>query len=179
MRTLSAFALCMCLSSAGSYAQQIISGRLTSFDLPDARGNNHKLPLDKKVTAVFYTDPDARDVINPLSEVMEKKGLPKKRDKFIGLGVINCKDTWMPNAVMRAAVRQKEKDDPNSVILFDKNRTLSKAWNLGDCDDACVLVIIGADGLVKYTRAVRSQDECRTIITPVMKLLEDEVAKVN
>ncbi|WP_276135284.1 YtfJ family protein [Polluticoccus soli] len=167
--------LCGVLIDAG--AQHIVNpGRMAiNIDLLDARGNKQNLPLGHKVTAVFYTDPDAKDVINPLSEAMEKRKLPK--DKFIGVGVINCKDTWVPNSAMKISVRQKEKQSPGSVILFDENKALAKEWSLGDCNNACVLVIVGMDSRVKYAKAIRSQEECRAAMGAIMKLLEEEIGK--
>lgn len=174
-RILLSIFLCGVLTNADAQATK--TGQLaTNMELSDARGNTRKLPLGEKVTAIFYTDPDAKDVINPLSEAMEKRHLPK--DKFIGIGVINCKDTWVPNSAMKVSVKQKEKQSPGSVILFDENKALPKTWNLGDCNNACVLVIVGTDSRVKYSKAIRSQDECRAAMGAIMKLLEEEIGKI-
>ncbi len=144
--------------------------------LADAHGNAMQIPhLGEKVVAVFYSDPDAKDVVEPLSVELKKRRFPG--DKYFSLGVVNCKDTWMPNSAMKAGIRNREKKEPKSVILLDEKNQLPKQWELGDCNNSIVVVIIGKDGKIKMVRPIHSKDDCRTAIEPIMKMLEAEVAK--
>ena len=131
----------------------------------------------QKVLAVFYNDPDAKDVNNPLSDAIKERNFPK--EKYVGIGVANCADTWLPNSVIRYAAREKEKKYPGAVILLDEDRILAKAWGLPDSDDKAHIIIIGKDLKIKYIKLVKNQEESKAIIQAVITVLEAEIAKIN
>lgn len=103
--------------------------------------------LGSKVLTVFYTDPDQRDLNEPLRDYLKAKNYPK--DAYRGLGVANLKDTWIPNAVLRTMIRQKERKF-NAVVLTDPSHILRNAWGLGAVNDRDVVIVIGKDRKVLY-----------------------------
>ena len=131
--------------------------------------------LGEKLLVVFYTDPDNKDVNDPLSDALKSKHFAK--EKYLGVGIANCKDTWLPNSVIRYASRQKQAKYPNSVILVDDSYVVSKAWGLGDCDGLGYVIIIGKDSKIKFAKAVKTQAESKAIINTLVPLIEAEVSK--
>ncbi len=149
-----------------------------NVQLKNANDKAMSIPhFGQKVLAVFYTDPDAKDVNNPLSDAIKARAFPK--EKYTGIGIANCADTWLPNSVIRYAAREKEKQYPGAVILIDDNRLLSKTWELGNCDDKGCVIIIGKDLKIKYIQQIKNQEESKAIISAVLTILENEIAKVN
>lgn len=149
---------------------------VNSIALVDPDNSPKAIPfIGSKVIALFYTDPDTKDVNDPLSDALKAKNFSK--DKYAGIGIANCKETWIPDAAIRMKARQKEKQFPGSIILLDANRTLAKAWNLGDCNEMGVVIIIGKDAKIKYIKNVKTQEESKAIINTVVKTVQDELAK--
>lgn len=156
--------------------QQLIGKNVTTLQLIDPNDKLKFIPsIGEKVVMIVYTDPDVKDVNDPVSNAIKAKNYAK--DKYIGVGIANCKDTWIPNAGIRYKARQKEQQFPGSVILLDEKLLLSKTWNLGDCNNSGVIIIIGKDSKVKYLKNVKTQDESKAIIYVVTKIIEEEILK--
>ena len=65
-------------------------------------------------------------------------------------GIVNLKDAPMlPNSIVRAMIRKKVKQT-GAAIYTDPDRILSKAWDLGDCNDQFVLLFVTKDGEVEF-----------------------------
>lgn len=159
------------------YALQINVGKLVSnlkIKTPDDKASNIPF-LGEKVLLVLYTDPDVKDVNDPLSDAVREKHYPK--EKYVGIGIANCDDTWLPNSMIRYAGRQKQAKYPSSVILVDDDKIVSKAWDLGNCDEIGYVLVIGKDAKVKFAKAVKNQNESKAIIASVISTLETEMAK--
>jgi uncharacterized protein len=168
------FFAALCLVSLALNAQ--IGRAVTTVKLIDPNDKPKSIPyVGERVIALFYTDPDVKDVNDPLSDAIKAKNFPK--DKYAGIGIANCKDTWLPNAGIRMKARQKEEQFPGSIIMLDENHTLSTAWALGSSDDAAVVVIIGKDSKIKYVKSIKNQDESKAMIAAVLKIIQDEIAK--
>jgi predicted transcriptional regulator len=158
------------------FSQSSSEKAVSAIKLSDPNDNPKDVPwIGEKVLLIFYTDPDVKDVNDNLSNAMKAKGFPQ--DKYSGIGVANCKETWIPNAGIRMKSRQKEKQFPGSVILLDKDRILQKTLDLGDCNEAGVVIIIGKDRLVKYTKYVKTPEESKAIIPTVIQIVTAELAK--
>ena len=172
------FSLIFFLVMANLYAQQTatVGKTLSSLQLVDPNDAPKAIPfIGAKVIAIFYTDPDEKDVNDPLSDAIKAKNFPK--DKYAGIGIANCKDTWIPDAAIRMKARQKEKQFPGSIILLDTKRDLSKAWGLGDCNGLGVVIIIGKDAKIKFIKNIKTQEESKAIISAVLKIIQEELAK--
>lgn len=128
--------------------------------------------LGNKAFTLFYVDPDVRTVTEPLSDAIKAKKYSK--DKYAAVGVVNCKDTWLPNAAIISESKKKQTKFPESLILLDKDNSLSKAWALGKCDDLAQVLVIGKDGKIKYCKAIKTEEECKAIVPTVLKVLDAE-----
>lgn len=151
-------ALALCLPAlylhAASVGQAV--GNVTLFTSSNQPGAS--IPdLGSKVLAVFYTDPDQKDLNEPLRDYLKAKNYPG--DAYRGLGVVNLKDTWIPNPVVRTIIRQRERKF-NTVVLTDPDHLLGKAWELGDVNDRDMVIIIGKDMRILYLNggAVRGDE---------------------
>ena len=148
---------------------------LDNVKIRDSNNNPQMIPdVGKKVLTIFYVDPDAKDVTDPVADALKARKFPK--DKYRGIGITNLKDTWKPNAIIRMVIRKKEKKY-NTKILTDVDRSLAKNWKLGDCDDVAVILVIGKDQKIKFIKKVGSASEAGTIAPTVVKLVEQEIKK--
>lgn len=165
----------MLFTGAMMHAQTLTVGKVVStvkIQNPDNVATN--IPaIGQKVVALFYTDPDVKDINEPLTEAIKAKKFTP--DKYVGVGIANMADSWLPNSVIRYAGRQKQAKYPASVIMVDDKHILSKAWGLGDCNEVGYVIIIGKDSKVKYVKAVKSQEESKAIISTVLSLIESDV----
>ncbi len=96
---------------------------------------------------------------------------------YQGIGIANCKDTWIPNAGIRMKARQKEKQYAGSVIMLDENHILPKALGLGVCNGFGILIVVGKDKVIKYMKKIGSEEESQKAIPEVINLIEAEIAK--
>jgi len=149
---------------------------VSSVKLVDSKNDPKDIPfLGEKTIVIFYNDPDVKDVNDPLSEALKAKNFSK--EKYLGLGIANCKNTWAPNSAIRMMVRKKEKQFPGTLILLDEKLLLAKAWGLGDCDGISVVVVIGKDFKIKFVKKIKTQEESKALIPTVIKIIQDELAK--
>lgn len=156
-------------------AQQAALGKsVSSLQLVDPNDHSKAIPfIGEKVVVLFYTDPDEKDVNDPLSEALKAKNYPK--EKYAGVGIANCKDTWIPDAAIRMKARQKEKQFPGSIVLLDTKRIVSQAWGLGDCNNAGVVIIIGKDAKIKFIQVIKKQAESKAAIPSVIKVIDENI----
>lgn len=145
-----------------------------SVELTDANGQLVNLPyLGKKTFVLFYIDPDVEKISQPLSDAINRKKYPL--DKFGAIGVVNCEDTWIPNAAIMSRVRQKQQEFPASLILLDESHELKTDWKPGECNDLMLVFVIGKDAKIKYQKSVKSLDESTAIISAVLKSIDSEM----
>jgi predicted transcriptional regulator len=124
--------------------------------------------VGKKVLTIFYTDPDVKDQNEPFRDLLKASGLD--RNNYRGLGIVNMKDTWKPNVFIRRVVRQRMAKF-NSLILTDPDHTLKKAWDLGDCNEKDVAIIIGKDRKVYFVKAGKlTADEMKKAVQLIKQL---------
>lgn len=153
-----------------------VGEKLANVNIKTPDDKPTKIPfLGEKVLAIFYNDPDVKDINDPLSDGIKAKHFSK--EKYQGIGIANCKDTWLPNSLIRYAGRQKQAKYPSSIILVDDDYVISKAWKLGNCNELSYFIIVGSDSKVKYVKSVKSQEESKAIIPVVLDILEKEINK--
>ncbi len=103
-----------------------------------------------KVLQVNYVDPDEKDLNEPYNEVLDKAvKIDKTIDSvfFKGIGITDCKSTWLPNGVIRSIAGNKAKKF-KTVILFDYDATLQNLWGLPK--DSYSVVILDKNRICRY-----------------------------
>lgn len=167
---------CLCLTM-GVFFESVnaasVGQTLINVQVRDSNDNPSWIyGFGKKLITVFYTDPDVKDVVDPLADAIKAKNY--SRAKYRGVGIVNMKDTWLPNAAIRMAVRSKEKKY-DTQILTDPDRLLKTKWGLGNCNGYSVIIIVGKDKKVKFIKKVSSQSQSRAIISQVIQIIEQEI----
>ncbi len=85
-----------------------------------------------KVLQINYVDPDESDLNDPFNDAVDKAADVDKRinkDYFKGFGIVDCKSTWKPNALIRLIAGNKAKKY-DTTILFDYDGVLQNQWSL-------------------------------------------------
>jgi len=94
-----------------------------------------------KVLLVTYVDPDESDLNEHFTDAMKKAkddGILKD-ETYKGIGIADCDATWKPNVAIRAIAGRKAKKY-NTVILFDYDASVRKAWGLAKDTSNIVLL---------------------------------------
>lgn len=127
-----------------------------------------------KVLQVNYVDPDEKDMNEPYNEVLDKAVKVDKRidsTKFKGIGITDCKSTWLPNAAIRTIAGNKAKKF-KTVILFDYDASLQKLWGLPK--DNYSVVILDKNRVCRYIyKGKIPQSENEKIIQLIIELTKE------
>jgi predicted transcriptional regulator len=174
------FAALLCcfylLPSTAKAQNDIVGKTMSALMISDANNEPKAIPfVGEKVLLIQYTDPDVKDINDKLSDAVKAKKFDAK--VYQGMGIANCKDTWIPNAGIRMKARQKEKQFVGSIVVLDEDHILPKALGLGDCNGIGVLIIVGKDKVIKYMKKITSEEESLKATPEVVKLLEEEIRK--
>lgn len=132
--------------------------------------------IGTKVVSVFYNDYEGADVNDPCADVLKLATLDEKT--FYSCGIANLKDNpmWLADGIVRLVVKGKVEKYKTDIFL-DKSHALKNAWNLGDCDNGSVTIIIGKDKKIKYMKKVTTKAESTAIAPAVLALIKAEMKK--
>ena len=73
-------------------------------------------------------------------------------ENLFGFGVMNLKDAPMiPNGMARNMARKRTASN-GATVLADQNNTLRDAWQLGDCNNMFVLLLVSKEGDLVFMR---------------------------
>ena len=129
-----------------------VGEKATDFKLKDSTGKEYSLehPQFKgKVLYIAYVDPDEKDTNNHVEDALKKEkdagGLDKTR--YEGFGIVNLKASGMPNILIKAAIKSKQKKT-GAIILLDYEQEILKAWGLKD--DASDIVILDKERICRF-----------------------------
>jgi len=124
--------------------------------------------LKGKIYILFYVDPDKKDLNEGLSQTLKAKNYP--RDKVDSVAMVNLKATWLPNIVLEALLKSKQKEFPDTLFVKDKQKVLVKKWNLED--DNSDILIFNKEGKLIYKKFGKvSLKETATVIALIEKNL--------
>ena len=162
--------------SLAAQSGEVTGKTMTALMITDGNNQPKQIPfVGEKVLLIQYTDPDVKDINDKLSDAVKAKKFDAKL--YQGIGIANCKDTWIPNAGIRMKARQKEKQYAGSVILLDESHIVPTALGLGDCNGMGVLLIVGKDKVIKYMKKITSEEESNKATEEVIQILEQEIKK--
>ena len=154
-----------------------VGQELSNPQIRDANDNPATIPdFGTHVIALTYANKKAGDFGDPMNDAMKARKYSK--DVYRGMGVVNMKDSsGYPDWVIRKAVKSKI-EKYKSTILTDPDLTLAKDWNLGNCKDKSVLIVIGKDKKIKYLRYTDTSNPWTPAeISSVIKLTDDLLKK--
>lgn len=168
-RALASAALFFAISTQADAAS--VGQQLQNVEIRDANDKPATLPdFGTKVIALFYSDPDVSDQNDPFADKLKAANLDKS--VYRGIGVANLKDTWLPDSVIRSIVRKKI-EKYNSTILTDPGYLLRDAWQLGDCNEKSVVIILDKTGKVAWMKkGALTAAEMETAYNLVLELMK-------
>ena len=117
--------------------------------------------LHGKVHLLFYVDPDEKDTNNDTSEALDRENFPN--DKLQAVAIINMAATWLPNFVISAALKDKQKRYPEAIYVRDNKKVVVNAWKIAD-DSSNVLAFDKQGKLFFRKDGKLTQEEIRTLI---------------
>jgi predicted transcriptional regulator len=128
-----------------------------------------------KVLQINYVDPDESDLNDPFNDYIDKATDIDKRinkDFFKGFGIVDCKSTWKPNALIRLIAGNKAKKY-DTTILFDYDGVLQRDWGMPE--DSYSVVIVDKKRIVRaiyYGKIPESENE--KIVQMIIGLTQEE-----
>ena len=130
---------------------QPLPHKVENIELKDLHNNPMKLPFfGEKNIIFFYIDPDRPKQNEEFTYEMERRHTATGPN-IDGFGVLNLKDTMLPNAIIRSMARGRTEKN-NAIVLADDNRNLARAWGLGDCNNCFVLIVVSKEGELIYCK---------------------------
>ena len=145
------FATALSLFAGAAQAQLLKTPKkVKNVTVQDLNGNPATLPMwGKKNLMIFYVDPDKHKQNQEFTEEMEANGRAAGEGIY-GFGIINLADApLVPNKIARQiAAKRTEKN--GATVLADTDHTLSKEWDLGDCNNVFVLLLVTKEGELVY-----------------------------
>lgn len=127
------------------------TAKLENVELKNLKNEPAMLPwFGEKHILVFYVDPDRHKQNDDFTQEIEHNHAAQG-ENIEGVGILNLKDTILPNSIVRTIARKRTEKN-GATILADTDRSLAKAWGLGDCNNQFVLMLVSRDGEMLYLR---------------------------
>ena len=130
---------------------QPIPLKVENIELKNLDNKPMRLPFfGERNIIFFYIDPDKHKQNEEFTYEMERRHTATGPN-IEGFGVLNLKDTMLPNALIRMMSRKRTEKN-NAIVLADDNRNLARAWGLGDCNNCFVLLVVNKQGELVYCK---------------------------
>lgn len=134
---------------AGSAVAQSQPDKVQNVELKALTGEMVALPsFGEKHLMIFYVDPDRHKQNEAFTYELEESHRADS-DNILGFGVLNLKDTMLPNGIVRTMARKRTEKN-GALVLADEQRTLSTAWALGDCNNKFTLIFVTKEGEIAF-----------------------------
>ena len=144
------------------------NNKLQNVELKDLKKQPTMLPWwGEKHLLIFYVDPD-RHKQNEDFTVEIEENHAAEGENIEGFGVLNLKDTMLPSGIVRTMARKRTEKN-GATVLADTDRTLAKAWGLGDCNNQFVLMLVSKDGEMLFLRKGELTEEDKAEFYRVVK----------
>jgi hypothetical protein len=160
-----------------------VGATIENVTIQDANKQPTQIPnLGKKVLLLLYTDPDVADQNDPFGDQAKAANLDQTH--FQSIGIANLEDApAKPNWIIRVIMRGKIKKY-DVLILADPDRSLAKAWDLGDCNNKSVVLLVGKDKKLKYFKkgaisTVKDPATGKSEADKVIELIQQQIAEAK
>jgi hypothetical protein len=152
----------------------------------DADGNDFTMDTwSGKILQINYVDPDEAELNEPfnneLSKVVDAGRIVDtycqgcnliSTDKFMGIGIVDCKATWIPDYLIKKIAGDKaEKFD--TTILFDYDAELRKSWGLEK--NSYNVIILDKDRVCRALIREKISDEKQEELIQLIIDLQNEI----
>ena len=138
--------------AAPTVRAQELPRKVANAEVLDLDGEPARLPhFGAKHLMIFYVDPDRHKQNEDFTVELEQNHRAESANIY-GFGVMNLKDAPMvPNGMARNMAKKRTAKN-GALVLADQDRILSKAWELGDCNNQFVLMIVSKEGELVFLR---------------------------
>ncbi len=145
--------------AAATIQAQELPRKVSNIEVLDLNGNPTKLPYwGEKNLMIFYVDPDRHKQNSEFTEELERNHRAEGKNLY-GFGIMNLKDApLIPNGMARSMAKKRTEKN-GALVLADQDRILSKAWNLGDCNNQFVLMLVSKEGELVFLRKGELSDQ--------------------
>lgn len=129
-----------------------VGQKVSAVTIYDAYNKPLSLPfLGEKHLLLFYVDPDHPSQNKDVRNYFKKH--PFTDQNIESYGIINLKDApLLANSLLRFMIR-KEIAGTQAYVYNDPDRTISRAWNLGDVNNKFVVLWINKDCEIEFFKA--------------------------
>lgn len=125
--------------------------KVENMEIVDLFNEPTKLPMwGEKHLLIFYVDPDRYNQNNEFTVELEENHAAEGEDIY-GFGIVNLKDTWLPNNIIRSLARKRTEKN-KAVIITDEDRSIAKKWGLGDCNNYFIIMFVTKEGELVYCK---------------------------
>ena len=138
--------------AASAVSAQALPRKVKDVTLLDLNGKATTLPgWGEKNLMIFYIDPDHSGQNEDFTDELEANHRAQG-DNILGFGIMNLDDAPMvPNSLARKMAAKRTATN-HATVLADQNSILSSSWNLGDCNNKFVLLIVTKEGELVFMR---------------------------
>lgn len=142
--------LLCCACSWTVWAQ--VGQKVCPVTIYDAYNKPLSLPsLGEKHLLLFYVDPDHPSQNKEFRNYFKKH--PFTNENIDSYGIVNLKDApLLANSLLRFMIR-KEIAGTQAYVYNDPDRTLSRAWKLGDVNNKFVVLWINKERVIEFFKA--------------------------
>ncbi len=150
--TTSILTLSLALICSTSLSAQEVIRKVENVTIKNLEGNAVKIPhWGEKNLMIFYVDPDRAGQNQEFTYELEESKRAEGKN-LVGLGIMNLKDApFIPNGLARKmALKRTEKN--GATVLSDEGNILSKEWNLGNCNNLFVVIMLNRAGEILFIR---------------------------
>ena len=147
---LTLFALLACVAVKAEELD--LPRKVENVTIKDLYGNPATLPhWGEKNLLIFYVDPDAYLAMNKNNKFAEEleENCRAAGPEIYGFGIMNFPDTWLPKNLLRKICRKRVEKN-GATIIDDSEHIFKNAWNLGDCGNKFMLMIVSKEGELVY-----------------------------
>lgn len=145
------FLLLLCCACPWTVWAQV-GQKVCPVTIYDAYNKPLSLPsLGEKHLLLFYVDPDHPSQNKEFRNYFKKH--PFTNENIDSYGIVNLKDApLLANSLLRFMIR-KEIAGTQAYVYNDPDRTLSRAWKLGDVNNKFVVLWINKEQVIEFFKA--------------------------
>lgn len=125
-----------------------------------------------KITALFYVDPDHRSINDEANQKLQQENFNLKY--YQSFAIINMAATWLPNAILEAALKSSQKKFPSTHYVKDFKKSFVKKGNLTDDSYQTLLLNENGELLFNHTGYLSSEKTQELI-----KIITNEINRLD
>jgi predicted transcriptional regulator len=111
--------------------------------------------LKGKIFMLVHIDPDAANLNKHVNEALDAQEF--KHEFYGSVAIINAKATWMPNGVLKIALKNQRKKHPDTIYVLDYSKTFVNEWNFKD--NSSSYMVINKKGIPIFRRDGKLTDD--------------------